>query len=208
MRKYNPYVRQEDTYRRQLQTVYLHSEGVSYEQIAQITAYALGTVRSYVRKFEDCIKEATRLFADTIVPSVVHSEKRKRQGREVTIDFLANCGDMENRGEKLVYLFKFYCGTDIHSKIGITERTVIARLTEEIDTYIKKNHWAIDRVEVLKVISTRDVPPELVESRVRSDLGIKYRNAYEANDRFLSTEISVEEFETSVNNYLHELNIL
>lgn len=208
MRKYNPYVRQEDTRRRQLQTLYLYNEGVALEQIATITAYAIATIRSYVRKFEDCVKEANKLFADIENPSVARSETRKRQGRTVVIDFLADCGDLEVRGEKLVYLFKFYCGTQVNSKIGTTERTITERLVEEIDTYIKKNEWPIDRVEILKVISTRDVEPALVESRVRSDLGIKYRQNYINNDRFMDVEIPVEEFETSVHNYLHELNIL
>jgi hypothetical protein len=178
------------------------------EQIATITAYAIATIRSYVRKFEDCVKEANRLFADIENPSVARSETRRRQGRTVVLDFLADCGDLGVRGEKLVYLFKFYCGTQVNSKIGTTERTITERLVEEIDTYIKKNGWPIDRVEILKVISTRDVEPALVESRVRSDLGIKYRTKYINNDRFMDVEIPVEEFETSVNNYLHELNIL
>lgn len=208
MRKYNPYVRQEDTRRRQLQTLYLYNEGVAVEQIATITAYAIATIRSYVRKFEDCVKEANRLFADIENPSVARSETRRRQGRTVVLDFLADCGDLGVRGEKLVYLFKFYCGTQVNSKIGTTERTITERLVEEIDTYIKKNGWPIDRVEILKVISTRDVEPALVESRVRSDLGIKYRQNYINNDRFMDVEIPVEEFETSVHNYLHELNIL
>lgn len=208
MRKYNPYVRQTDTRRRQLQTLYLYNEGVALEQIATITAYAIATVRSYVRKFEDCVKEANRLFADVENPSVARSETRRRQGRTVVLDFLADCGDLEARGEKLVYLFKFYCGTQVNSKIGTTERTITERLVEEIDTYIKKNGWPIDRVEILKVISTRDVEPALVESRVRSDLGIKYRANYINNDRFMDVEIPVDEFETSVHNYLHELNIL
>lgn len=208
MRKYNPYVRQEDTRRRQLQAVYLYNEGVALEQIATITAYAIATIRSYVRKFEDCVKEANRLFSDIENPSVARSETRRRQGRTVVLDFLADCGDLEVRGEKLVYLFKFYCGTQVNSKIGTTERTITERLVEEIDTYIKKNGWPIDRVEILKVISTRDVEPALVESRVRSDLGIKYRQNYINNDRFMDVEIPVEEFETSVHNYLHELNIL
>ena len=208
MRKYNPYVRQEDTRRRQMQTLYLYNEGVAVEQIATITAYAVATIRSYVRKFEDCVKEANRLFADIENPSVARSETRRRQGRTVVLDFLADCGDLEVRGEKLVYLFKFYCGTQVNSKIGTTERTITERLVEEIDTYIKKNGWAIDRVEIIKVISTRDVEPALVESRVRSDLGIKYRTNYINNDRFMDVEIPVEEFETSVHNYLRELNIL
>ena len=208
MRKYNPYVRQEDTRRRQMQTLYLYNEGVAVEQIATITQYAVATIRSYVRKFEDCVKEANRLFADIENPSVARSETRRRQGRTVVLDFLADCGDLEVRGEKLVYLFKFYCGTQVNSKIGTTERTITERLVEEIDTYIKKNGWAIDRVEIIKVISTRDVEPALVESRVRSDLGIKYRTNYINNDRFMDVEIPVEEFETSVHNYLRELNIL
>lgn len=208
MRKYNPYVRQEDTSRRQLQVLYLYNEGVSTNQIAEITGYAISTIRNYVRKYEDSAKEANRLFADYVQNTAYRSEIRKRQGRKVTIDFLADCGDTENNGEKLVYLFKFYCGTQINSKIGTTERTVIERLVEEIDTYIKKNNWAIDRVEVLKVISTRDIQPELVESRVRSDLGIKHRHAYINNDRFMNTEITIEEFEASVNRYLQEQGIL
>lgn len=208
MRKYNPYVRQEDTRRRQMQTLYLYNEGVALEQIATITQYAVATIRSYVRKFEECVKEANRLFADIENPSVARSETRKRQGRTVVLDFLADCGDLDVRGEKLVYLFKFYCGTQVNSKIGTTERTITERLVEEIDTYIKKNGWAIDRVEIIKVISTRDVEPALVESRVRSDLGIKYRTNYINNDRFMDVEIPVEEFEASVNNYLRELNIL
>ena len=208
MRKYNPYVRQEDTRRRQMQTLYLYNEGVALEQIATITQYTVATIRSYVRKFEECVKEANRLFADIENPSVARSETRKRQGRTVVLDFLADCGDLDVRGEKLVYLFKFYCGTQVNSKIGTTERTITERLVEEIDTYIKKNGWAIDRVEIIKVISTRDVEPALVESRVRSDLGIKYRTNYINNDRFMDVEIPVEEFEASVNNYLRELNIL
>ena len=208
MRKYNPYVQQIDTNRRQLQVIYLYNEGVSVQQIAEITGYAVSTVRSYVRKYEDCAKEANRLFADHIASTVARSEVRHRQGRKVTIDFLQDCGDMETRGEKLVYLFKFYCGTQINSKIGTTERTITERLVEEIDTYIKKNEWAIDRVEVLKVISTRDIEPTLVESRVRSDLGIKYRNQYINNDRFMNAEVTVQEFETSVNRYLQEQGIL
>ena len=208
MRKYNPYVRQEDTRRRQMQTLYLYNEGVALEQIATITQYAVATIRSYVRKFEECVKEANRLFADIENPSVARSETRKRQGRTVVLDFLADCGDQHMRGEKLVYLFKFYCGTQVNSKIGTTKRTITERLVEEIDTYIEENGWAIDRVEIIKVISTRDVEPALVESRVRSDLGIKYRTNYINNDRFMDVEIPVEEFEASVNNYLRELNIL
>lgn len=208
MRKYNPYVRQDDVVRCHLQVIYLYNEGVSLEQIAEITGYAVSTVRSYIRKYEDCAKEANRLFADQITNAVARSEVRRRQGRQVTLDFLADCGDMEIKGEKVVYLFKFYCGNQINSKIGTTERTVTERLVEEIDTYIKKNNWAIDRVEVLKVISTRDVAPELVESRVRSDLGVKYRNNYINNDRFMNAEVTVDEFENSVYRYLREQGVI
>ena len=61
---------------------------------------------------------------------------------------------------------------------------------------------------MLKVISTRDVAPELVESRVRSDLGIKYRNNYINNDRFMNAEVTVDEFENSVYRYLREQGVI
>lgn len=204
MSKFNPYVRQEDIHRSHLQIVYLANEGVSYEQIAEITGYAVSTIRTYVRKYAEFMAEANRTFADYYAPAILKVDKYKSRntGVEIPICYLEGCGeDVPN--QRAVYLFKFYCGGVVNSKIGTTERSINQRVREELRGYIKDSGWEIERVEIARIISTGEYDPVFTESELRGKF-IKYHKHFKKNDRFMNLDIPVEEFEEIVMRYLEE----
>ncbi len=204
MPKYNPYVHHDDIHRTHLQIIYLANAGVDYATIAQITGYAVSTVRTYVRKYAEHMAEADRIFADYTAPTILKTDKYKSRstGSEIAIHYLEGCGE-DKPNQMAVYLFKFYCDNQVHSKIGTTERSVNERVREEIRTYMKKNGWNIERVEVARIISTGEYDPVFTESQLRAKF-IKYHKHFQKNDRFLQLDIPVAEFEQIVNDYLKE----
>lgn len=207
---YNAYVRQNDMRVRQMQVVYLNSQGVDYRTIATITDYALSTVYNYIRKFEDCLAEANRLFANYNMPVVARQSEYKPKGEDtaIPIQYTSECG-LVNLTDDLVYFIKFYL-TDgvVNTKIGTSTRNIENRIKDEIRGYRKGNAkndpWDIERVEVVRVVAVEsEDQAEFTESQLRSQFGKRYGQHFKTHDRFIGIDIPVEEFDAIINEYMN-----
>ncbi len=186
MTKLNPHETYDDAYVKHLQIVFLaNCEKLIPKKIAEITGYAVSTVKSYIKKFADLLDEAIKLFHN--VKDVI---------KEVRTEY------KNGRGE-FCYLFKFY-DTDneiIFSKIGTTTRPPRARLNEEIRSY-KKSGFNIGRAVIESVIDCESVPAEGAESFTRAKFIRQYPNTFMKNDRFIGVDIPTNDFNNLVNAYL------
>lgn len=191
----NAYEKHEDlsTEERRMQMIYLLNDDtvekkLSYEEIGKLVGYAWNTIRTYSYKFYYLLDEARKKFCSK-VKKVIEGIVEK-----VPIIF--------GKGTKLCYLFKFYDSNSnlLFSKIGTTERTIMARIKEEIRSYQKR--YDVLGVVIESVIDCGDIPPEGAESYARSEFIKRNPASYAKNDRFLGYDIPVEEFNSLVLGYL------
>ena len=107
-----------DTSMKHLQVVYLDSHGFIPEEIAKWTGYAVSTIKGYVKKFQNLLETAKKVFYHITLKA-----KKVLRG-----------------GKQLVYLYKFYNSDNelICSKVGTTTRLPEQRLKEEIKYYTKQ----------------------------------------------------------------------
>ena len=91
MEKFNPFIRHDVATVCHLQVVFLSAEcGLPYAEIAEITGYAVSTVRNYVRKYADDI-DLDRVFVThagcepEVVDSVVAAVKQTLPFKEVFV---------------------------------------------------------------------------------------------------------------------------
>lgn len=201
MEKFNPFVRYEVATVCHLQVVYLSVEcGLPYEEIAEITGYAVSTVRLYVRKYAEDIDLAREFFINGIPAPAPVTEpasvlyRKFRDGRAVPMEFMPNCGENISNTQ-IVYLFKFFSPTGLlFDKIGTTTKNAVSRLRDEIGEYSKK--FPIDRVEIHRIRSCGEIPAEGYESVLRGQLIADHPTAYRKNDRFFGADIDPAVFDS------------
>lgn len=213
MNKFNPFEHHEETQIKQLQVVFLsHECGLSNQEIANITEYAVGTVRIYIKKYAELLELAKSYFDINIKISISIPSKNSivatenilyrtfKDGRPaVTMEFMPGCG-ANIKGEEAVYFFKFYNANGLEfNKVGTSAKDVVARLRDEIGEYSKK--FDIRRVEIHRIMSCGNRPAEGAESALRAELIRQYPNAFRKNDRFFGVDISPAVFDEIMHNY-------
>lgn len=198
MEKFNPYERQNVATVCHLQVVFLSAEcGLPYEEIAEITGYAVSTVRLYVRKYAEDIDLAKEFFISGIpapaVEPVSVMYRKFRDGRSVPMEFMPNFGENLSN-EQMVYFFKFFGAEGLlFDKIGTTAKNAVSRLRDEIGEYSKK--FPIDRVEIHRIRSCGGIPAEGYESELRARLIADHPTAFRKNDRFFGADIDPAVFD-------------
>lgn len=198
MEKFNPYERQNVATVCHLQVVFLSAEcGLPYEEIAEITGYAVSTVRLYVRKYAEDIDLAREFFISGIpapaVEPVSVMYRKFRDGRSVPMEFMPNFGENLSN-EQMVYFFKFFGAEGLlFDKIGTTAKNAVSRLRDEIGEYSKK--FPIDRVEIHRIRSCGGIPAEGYESELRARLIADHPTAFRKNDRFFGADIDPAVFD-------------
>ena len=198
MEKFNPYERQNVATVCHLQVVFLSAEcGLPYEEIAEITGYAVSTVRLYVRKYAEDIDLAREFFISGIpapaVEPVSVMYRKFRDGRSVPMEFMPNFGENLSN-EQMVYFFKFFGAEGLLlDKIGTTAKNAVSRLRDEIGEYSKK--FPIDRVEIHRIRSCGGIPAEGYESELRARLIADHPTAFRKNDRFFGADIDPAVFD-------------
>ena len=177
--KYNPYDSFEEKEMRRYQLVYLkHCKNETWEKIAEITNYAISTVKSYARKFFDLLEQAKELFGGR------RKEKKIEQPRS------------------LCYLIKFYDTNNnlLFSKIGTTTRNIETRIKEHLRYY--KKDYDIGNYKLESVIDCGDIPEEGAESECRAKFIKRFPRAFLSKDRFFNKDLPVEDFNKYVLEYL------
>lgn len=204
MEKFNPYERQNVATVCHLQVVFLSAEcGLPYEEIAEITGYAVSTVRLYVRKYAEDIDLAREFFIGGIpapaVEPVSVMYRKFRDGRSVPMEFMPNFGENLSN-EQMVYFFKFFGAEGLlFDKIGTTAKNAVSRLRDEIGEYSKK--FPIDRVEIHRIRSCGGIPAEGYESELRARLIADHPTAFRKNDRFFGADIDPAVFDEICNQF-------
>lgn len=198
MEKFNAYERCDIATFRQMQVVYLSAEcGLHPAEIANITEYAVSTVRNYIRKYADLADLARDYFCVVEVAPQTEPEmvlyRKFRDGRSIPMEFMPNYGENLSN-EQIVYFFKFYSTEGLlFDKIGTTTKNAVSRLRDEIGEYSKK--FPIDRVEIHRIRSCNGIPAEGYESELRAKLIADHPTAYKRNDRFFGADIQAEIFD-------------
>ena len=180
----NPHDTYTDPKTKHFQVVFLALfEKVSAKKIAEITNYAVSTVKTYIRKFKSLLEEAKTIFFSK--PEVIVECK------------------LFNEAKEKCYLFKFYDEQNkiIFSKIGTTTRKVKDRLKEEIKSY-RKSGINIYAVKICSVFDCKGLPAEGAESICRAEFIKKFPNTFKKNDRFMNVDIPTSEFAKIVEGYL------
>lgn len=204
MEKFNPYERHSVATVRQMQVVYLSAVcGLPYAEIAEITGYAVSTVRNYAHKY-DYMGELVQAYFDSEVNQPTKPEnilyRRFKDGRPaVAMEFMPGCGE-NLKNEQAVYFFKFYNADSLEfNKIGTSAKDVVGRLRDEIGEYTKK--YPIVRVEICRIRSCGEQPAEGAESALRSELIKRYPTAFRKNDRFFGADIDPTVFDEILNQH-------
>lgn len=182
----NPHGQYEEPRIKHLQVVYLAKcEKLAIHKISIITGYAISTIKTYIRKFAELLKKAKELFTLKAKDSIV-----------------VLCGLGKPKTGKC-YLFKFYDekGDILFSKVGTTTRTIMERLKEEIRAYVKSD-FDVRKAVVCSVCDCRDIPAEGAESYARAHFIKKYKVAFKKNDRFMGIDISTDDFNKIIEEYL------
>lgn len=179
---YNAMERQTETKVRQAQVIYLKEVlKKEYKEIAEITGYAISTVRSYVKKFFDLLEYAKNIFEEEIAETV---KKVRMTKYDKMID--NNGLDIATPKGEVCYLFEFYDDAKnlLCSKVGTTKRTVRQRLKEELASKTYKGMGATHAI-VNRVYECGEMPAEGLESLIRSEYIKKYPKSFKKNDRFI-----------------------
>ena len=195
--KYNVLEKQTETEVQHAQVIYLKeilSKGL--DEIAEITGYAISTVKSYIRKFAHLLDYAKEIFEE---------KKQQRKARKSKYDeIIENNGfDITESGKEICYLFEFYDNENnlLCSKVGTTKRNVRQRLIEELRSKTYKNMGATNAV-VNRVYNCGEFPAEGLESRIRSEYIRKYPKSFKKNDRFINTLFDFDFCDKIAKNYL------
>lgn len=159
-----------------LQVIYLNHYKIPLEKIAEITHYAITTIKTYIVKFAHLLKKAIKTFY------------------HITEDTVRA---LKGGTNEYAYLFKFYNtnNTFCFSKIGeIHKQSINRRLAQEENEYNLEG-------SICSVIDCGDIPAVGLESYIRSQCIKKYPKSYIPNDRF-SVNIDIVEFEQYAKEYL------
>lgn len=195
---YNVMEKQTDSKVCHAQVVYLAKVlNKSYEEISEITSYAISTIKNYIRKFSDLLEWAKEIF-ESVIP------KRRKHKYD---DMIINNTNYDIYNDEIVekcYLFKFLDaeGQLIYSKVGTAARqSIYKRLSQEIRSY-RKSGYDIQLVEVDRVWNCGDLPAEGLESLIRSEYIKKYPKSFKKNDRFLGEFFDLSKCDKIAEDYL------
>ena len=180
----NPHGNYQESHIKHLQVVYLAKcEKLVLEKIATITGYAISTIKAYIRKFAHLLEKAKEIF-------VLNAK-----------DVITALCDLGKPNCEKVYLFKFYDEKKLlFSKIGLTKRTILQRLKEELKSYIK-NGFDIHKAVICSVYEC-NLPAEGAEGHAKGYFIKKYPKEFQKNDRFMQVDISISEFNKIIEEYL------
>lgn len=189
---------------RRAQIVYLKEVlGMAWDKIAEITGYAVSTVKNYARKFADLLDYAKSIFGGAVEKVVNVVAKNRRSKYDEMIDNFTTCDIKLKDGLQKCYLFKFLDSNNelVYSKVGTTTDSVRNRLTTEIRDY-RKSGYDIARVEIDRVWYCGELPAEGLESLIRSEYIKQYPKAFKKNDRFINTLFDLSLCDKIAKNYL------
>ena len=190
--------KQNDTNVCHAQVVYLYEVlHKTYSEIAEITNYAVSTIKGYVKKFADLLSWAKEIFEETI------EKVRKPRASKYDSVIETNGLDITSKNGEMCYLFRFYNaeGDLLCSKVGTTTRTIRKRLIEELTGKTYKRMGATNAI-VDRVWNCGDMPAEGLESLIRSEYIKKYPKSFKKNDRFINELFDLDECDKIAADYL------
>lgn len=194
MAKYNPMEYQENSHVAHGQCVYLYEVmKYSYEQISEITHYAVSTVKNYVRRFADLLEKAREWFEGKVT-------KRARTNYTNRIEW--NCEDIENgaNNKELFYLIRAFDENNnlLFSKVGTTTKSTETRMKQHL-YYYNRHNCPVAKIIVDRVFDCGEVPAECFESFFRAYYIKKYKGSFKKNDRFFGIEFDLSKVDSIYN---------
>lgn len=190
--------RQSETKVRQAQVVYLDRVlKKTREEIADITGYAISTVRNYINKFSDLLDYAKEIFEEVV-------EKVKKLRKSKYDDVINDNGyDIRVKDGEQCYLFRFFNDYNelLCSKVGTTTRTVRQRLIEELRSKTYKGMGAT-KATIDRIYNCGELPAEGLESLIRSEYIKKYPRSFKKNDRFIGETFDLDFCDQVAQSYL------
>lgn len=182
---------------RRMQTVYLyHVKNETIQRISEITNYAVGTVKNYVKKFIGLLDAAKEYFTD-----VVNKVKKRRASKyDALITWDEKAPILPNKTEQF-YLLKLLDkdGKIVFSKVGTTTRETTQRMREHLKYYAK---CGVKSIYVDRVWDCGDIPAESFESLFRAYYIRKYPGKFYKNDRFTAVKFNPEEADEIVEKWM------
>ena len=163
MRNYDPYSKYNDAFIAHAQVIYLHRvKHFDYDRIANITGYAVSTVKGYVYKYDGLYEKAKEMFVEE--PGVVPAHIKGNW----------------------CYWIRVYCdGVHIFDKIGTTTRSPQTRIREVMRDGWKNCDGNLT-CKVMELIDCGSRNPVGLEKLLHGVL-ISQNYRHIPNDRFAST---------------------
>lgn len=194
----NAYSRYDDCQTKYRQIVYLSEKrGEAYDFIAELTGYAVSTIKNYVRKFAHLLEEACVMFKYS---RKITASANKNAKEVPGIKF--ECPDnLPKDGEKF-YLIRAFDknGKRIFSKVGTTIRSIVQRMKEHLKAYAK---LGIVRIVVDKIWDCGNIPAEGYESWFRALYIRRWPKNFNKNDRFFDVDFDLEEAQNIFTQYVN-----
>lgn len=158
-----------------MQVIYLNHYRIPLNKIAEITRYAISTIKNYINKFAHLLEKALKTFYHI--------------GQEL----LKSIREHNN----FVYLFKFYTeeGAFRYSKVGeVHNQTIKKRLGQEEREYGLQG-------KICSVIDTDKIPSRGLECYIQGLFIKKYATEYIPTDRF-AVDIDIDEFDKLAKDFM------
>lgn len=190
----NAYSHYDDTQTKRTQIIYLkYVREETNEFIAELTGYAVSTIRNYATKFFELLESAKELFKG--------SRKTKMQKAKVDNHFIISedkeivveCDTKNFYGDsEKFYLIRAFDknGNRLFSKVGTTTRGILERMKEHLKSY---KELGVVKIIIDKVWSCGNTPAEGFESFFRAIYISKFAKHFKKNDRFFDIDFNLDE---------------
>lgn len=191
----NAYSHYDDTQTKRAQIIYLkYVKEETNEFIAELTGYAVSTVRNYANKFFELLESAKELFKGSRKTKIQKSRVEDNhfvinENTEIFVE--CDTKNFYSDSEKF-YLIRAFDenGKRLFSKVGTTTRDILTRMKEHLKSY---KDLGVVKIIIDRVWNCGNTPAEGFESFFRAIYISKFAKHFKKNDRFFDIDFNLNE---------------